>query len=250
MIRCVVVDDERVILDELCSIIAQTDAVIAGAFQDPFEALNNIKNLELDMVFLDIEMPGLNGIELARKIANVDPKIQIVFVTAYEQYALKAFEVSAVHYLLKPLTQEKINEAVERVRRVMQINEVKGDIGKPEATFGKAGAEGRISVIDRNNIFIIRISDIIYLKSENGKTVLVTKKGSYMSREGLRSWEVRLKELCFIRCHRSFIINADFITKMIHVLGEYKEIVLDYCGVHIPISRQKVDAIKEWLGII
>jgi len=250
MIRCVAVDDEKIILDELCAMIGQAEAELLGAYQDPLEALENIKSLKPDVAFLDIEMPELNGIEMARKIAHFDPKIQIVFVTAYEQYALNAFEVSAVHYLLKPLTQDKINEAVERVCRVSNMNEVKGDIGKPEATFGKAGAEGRISVTDRNNIFIIRISDIIYLKSENGKTVLVTKKGSYMSREGLRFWEVRLTELGFIRCHRSFIINANFITKMIHVLGEYKEIVLDYCGVHIPISRQKVEAIKEWLGII
>ena len=250
MITGIAVDDEKIILEELCAMIKQTEIELVSAFQDPLEALESIKSLKPDVVFLDIEMPGLNGIEMARKIAHFDPKIQIVFVTAYEQYALKAFEVSAVHYLLKPLTQDKINEAVERVRRVLQMNEVKGDIGKPEAAFGKAGTEGRISVTDRNNIFIIKLSDIIYLKSEEGRTVLVTKKGSFMSRDGLHFWEGRLTELDFLRCHRSFIINANYIIKMIHVLGEYKEIVLDYCDVNIPISRQKIGAIKDWLGIV
>ena len=118
MMTGIAVDDERIILEELCAMIRQTEIKLARAFQDPLEALESIKSLRPDVVFLDIEMPGLNGIELARKIAGLDPKIQIVFVTAYEQYALKAFEVSAVHYLLKPLTQEKINEAVNRVHRV------------------------------------------------------------------------------------------------------------------------------------
>ncbi len=250
MIRCVAVDDERIILDELCAMIGQTGACLLGAFQDPIEALESIKAQRPDAAFLDIEMPGLNGIELARKIAEFDPKIQIVFVTAYEQYALKAFEVSAVHYLLKPLTQDKINEAVKRVQRVAQMNAVKGDIGKPLFAGGSTGAADRICVKDRDDVSIIRIPDIIYLKSEGGKTVVVTKTGSFKSGAGMQFWESSLKDNHFIRCHRSFIVNANYITKMIHVLGEYKELVLDYCDVNIPISRQKVGAVKDWLGII
>ncbi len=249
MMTGIAVDDEKIILEELCTMIRQTEIELLRAFQDPLEALEGMKSLRPDVVFLDIEMPGLNGIELARKIADFAPKIQIVFVTAYEQYALKAFEVSAVHYLLKPLTQEKISEAVERIRRVLQMNEIKGEIGKPDIVTGKTSPTDRITVKDRDNVIIIKIADIIYLKSEDGKTTLVTIKGSYESRNGLQFWEGRLTELGFIRCHRSFIINTNYITKMIHVLGEYKEIVLDYCDVNIPISRQKVSAIKEWLGI-
>ena len=209
-----------------------------------------MRSLKPDVVFLDIEMPGINGIELARKIANIDPEIQIVFVTAYEQYALKAFEVSAVHYLLKPLSQEKINEAVNRVHRVLRMNEIKGEIGKPDIVPGKISPSDRITVKDRDNVIIIKISDIIYLKSESGKTTLVTKKGSYESRNGLQLWESRLKEMGFLRSHRSYIVNTAYIAKMIHILGEYKELVLDYCDINIPISRQKVGAIKEWLGIV
>lgn len=249
MIRCVVIDDERIILDELCAMIVQAKAELLKAYQDSFELLESIEDLRPDAVFLDIEMPGLNGIDLARKITEFDPKIQIVFVTAYEQYALEAFEVSAVHYILKPLTQDKINEAIERIKRVRRMNENRGDIERAEVIIGKTGTAARVSLRDRDDIIIFKTADIVYLKSEEGKTVVVTKKGSYQSRAGLQFWESRLKGLDFIRCHRSFIVNANYITKMIHVLGEYKELVLDYCDVNIPISRKKVGVIKDWLGI-
>ena len=250
MIKCIVVDDEKIILDELCGMLAQTEVELQGAFQDPFEALEHIKSLRPDVVFLDIEMPELNGIELAKKITGFAPDTQIIFITAYEQYAIKAFEVSAVHYLLKPITPDELDEAVKRVLRVQQMNVQKGDIVKPELVAGKAGMIDKICIKDRDNVTIQKISDIVYLKSKDGKTTLVTKNGSYQTREGLRFWESRLNELNFIRCHRSYIINAAYITRMIHVLGEYKELTLDYCDLNIPISRQKVGAIKEWLGIV
>ena len=132
MIKCIVVDDEKIILDEICAMISQTEIEVERSFQDPYKALENIRDINPDVVFLDIEMPGLNGVELAKKIALFNPEIQTVFVTAYEQYALKAFEVSAVHYLLKPLTQDKINEAVKRVIRVKQMMQDRGEVGKPE----------------------------------------------------------------------------------------------------------------------
>jgi len=247
--KCIVVDDERIILDELCAMLRQTEIKVVRAFQDPREAFASIPSLKPDVAFLDIEMPELNGIELAKKIAEIDPDIQIVFVTAYEQYALKAFEVSAVHYLLKPITQEYIDEAVQRVLRVRQMNEQIGDIEKPTVVNSETGAADRIVVKDRDDISIIKISDIIYIRSENRKTVVVTKTGSYRSRTGLQFWEGRLKGLDFIRCHRSYIVNAVYITRMIHILGEYKELTLDYCDINIPISRQKVGDIKDWLGV-
>jgi DNA-binding LytR/AlgR family response regulator len=250
MIKCIVVDDEKIILDELCTLIGQTEAVVEGAFSDPYEALESISTIRPDAVFCDIEMPGMNGIELARKIATYNPQIQVVFVTAYEQYALKAFEVCAVHYILKPLTFEKIDGAVKRVLRVRRMSEEKGEVDKPVVVKSKTGAVDRISVKERDNVIILKVPDILYLKSEDGKTVIITKGGSYQSRTGLRFWESKLRKFDFIRCHRSFIVNANYITKMIHILGEYRELILDYCDANIPISRQKVNTVKEWMGIM
>lgn len=250
MMKCIIVDDEKIILDELCAMIAQTEMQISGAFQDPAKALERIKELRPDAVFCDIEMPGMNGIELARQTAAFDAEIQIVFVTAYEQYALKAFEVCAVHYILKPLTQDKIDEAANRVLRFKQMHERKGEVNDPVFAKSRPGSEGRICVKERDNVIILKIPDIIYLTSEGGKTVIVTKGGSYQSREGLYFWERRLKGLDFIRCHRGYIVNANYIAKMVHILGEYRELILDFGDAAIPISRQKVNAVKEWMGIV
>jgi DNA-binding LytR/AlgR family response regulator len=250
MNKCIVVDDEKIILDELCALIRETEMEVAGAFRDPYEAFNAVLEIRPDAVFCDIEMPGMNGIELAKKIGAFDPEIQIVFVTAYEEYALKAFEVCAVHYILKPLTQEQIQEAVKRVLRVRRMCEKRGEVREPVMIKSQAGVPDRISVRERDDVVILKIPDIVYLKSEKGKTVIVTKRGSYNSRAGLQFWEDKLKELDFLRCHRSFIVNTAYITKMVHVLGDYRELILDYCDASIPISRQKTGVVKEWMGIL
>ena len=249
MIGCIIVDDEKAILDELCLLIGNTDAKILGFFQEPYKALDNFSKLKPDVIFLDIEMPELNGIELAKKIAAIDPTVQIVFVTAYERYALQAFEVAAIHYILKPVTQEKVNTAIERVKHVRTMNKQQGKIGKPEALGRSGGLGSRIIVKERSNVLIFKADELIYMRSESGDTIVATKKGSYKSHVGLNIWENRLKKLGFVRCHRSYIVNAKHITRMVHVLGDYRELILDYCDVNIPISRQKVNQVKEVLGI-
>ena len=176
MIKCIVADDEKIILDELCLLISNTGAKIAGAYQDPYEALENIISKKPDAVFLDIEMPGMNGIELARKISGLYPSVQIVFATAYERYALQAFEVAAVHYMLKPMTQEKVDTAIERIKRVCRMNTVQGEVGKPISSDTSSINDGRIIVKERNDVIVLKIADILYLNSENGKTNIVTKK--------------------------------------------------------------------------
>lgn len=251
MIKTILVDDEIMLLGELRALIQQTGKVqVCGAYKDPYEALEKIRDTKVDAVFLDIEMPKMNGIELAKQVAKIDRDIQVVFVTAYEQYALKAFEVSAVHFLLKPVTEDRLTQAIDRIFRVKQINTFSGNINMPQFTKGNTSRNDRVSVKDGDNTFIIKTADILYLKSENRKTIIVTKSGSYKSRTSLQTWENKLNELGFIRCHRSYIVNSDYILKLIHIIGEYKELTLDYCDVNIPISRQYISNLKKKVGII
>ena len=249
MIKCIAVDDEKIILDELCGMIARTQTDLLSAFQDPYQALDSIKSLHPDVVFVDIEMPELNGIELAKKIIAFDPQIQVVFVTAYEQYAIEAFNARAIHYLLKPLTEEKVKDVIERVLQAKRVYKPIGQIDQPEINKLQSTDPDRITLKDRDDLIILKIADIIYLKSEQGKTIIVTRNGSFSSRIGLHFFESKLESSDFIRCHRSYLVNAIYITKMIHILGEYKELILEYCNTNIPISRQKVGAVKDWLGI-
>jgi DNA-binding LytR/AlgR family response regulator len=129
------------------------------------------------------------------------------------------------------------------------MNTVQGEVGKPISSDTSSINDGRIIVKERNDVIVLKIADILYLNSENGKTNIVTKNGCYKSQSSLGTWENKLKSSGFVRCHRSFIVNSAYIMRMIHILGDYKELVLDYCNVNIPISRQKVNKVKAVLGI-
>ncbi len=249
MIRCIIADDEIVILGTLQRALLKAGAQVGGAYQDAAEALAAVKAVKPDAVFLDVEMPGMNGIELAERIRAIDEDIQIVFVTAHEQYAIKAFELSAAYYVLKPISQEKIDQAVLRVQRVRTMRQNRGIADMPAMIGTPADMPDKLSVKVHEDILILKLQDILFLKSEKGKTVLVTKDGSYTSISGLKSWEERLSPAGFIRCHRGYIVNASYIKRMVHIMGAYRELVLDFCEVNIPVSRQRVDAVKRWMGI-
>lgn len=244
------VDDEEIILNELCTIVEQNrDARVCGAFTEPEKALAAIERLKPDVAFLDIEMPEISGIEMAKRIGEMDADIYIIFVTAYEQYAMSAFDVSAVHYLLKPIAEEKMDEAIQRIKKLKQKNQAEQIAAEPEFIKNAMGALDRINVKNRDNIYIVKTNDILYIKSENGKTNIVTKKGSFSTRIGLQYWESNLKGTNLIRCHRSFIVNADYISKMVSIMGEYKELELEHCDAYIPIGRQNLSNVKDWLKI-
>lgn len=229
--------------------IVQAGAEVAGAYQDPGAALDAVRADPPDAVFLDVEMPGMNGMELARHICELDADVQIVFVTAYEQYAIGAFELSAVYYVLKPITPERILKAVRRVERVRQMRRPAGGAEAPALIGRSAEGAGKLSVKVRDDIVLMKLEDILFVMSENGKTVLATKGGSYTSTVGMKVWEEKLKSADFIRCHRCYLVNTAYIRKMIRILGEYRELVLDYCDVNIPVSRQRIGELKRWMGV-
>ena len=107
------------------------------------------------------------------------------------------------------------------------------------------GAADRLSIRLHDDIVIIKLEELLFLKAEKGKTMLYTKEGRYASPSGIGTWEGRLKEAGFIRCHRGYIVNTAYIRKLIHILGDYRELELSYCDVNIPVSRQKVGAVEE-----
>ncbi len=250
MIRCIVVDDEPLILDELVGFIKESDAAVVGAYQNPQAALDEIEKTRPDIAFLDIEMPGINGIELAKMVQERWSDIHIVFVTAYKEYAVKAFGVCAIHYLLKPVDEHGVKEAINRAAKMRQMGR---DLGKTESAFlvkNSAGSTDRISLSDKNDIVVIKLSEILYFTSDDNVVSVVTKSGKYKTRKNLSFWQNQLKGLDFIRCHKAYIVNANYIYKMIHILGEYKELQLNYCDVRIPISRRKLYDVKQWLGVL
>ncbi len=183
-------------------------------------------------------------------IADNGIGIKTVFITAYKEHAVKAFGVSAVHYLLKPVKKEDLKEAVNRVSEAKKLETGLGEANSISFIKGSAGVSEKISIQESDDISVIKIIDILYIYAHSGNTIITTKFGTYKSRKGLQFWEERLNENGFLRCHKSYLINTEYISKMIHVLGEYKELELCYGDVHIPISRRKVKEVKDWMGVV
>lgn len=242
MLRCIIVDDENAVISELEFLLESIDEIkVIDTFTDGIQALENIADMNIDIAFLDIEMPEITGIELAKKINEIDENINTIFITAYKQYALDAFEIGAVHYLLKPIRKDKLIIAIDRVRVPVenQIKVIKGKTDFPE----------KISVKANESITFIKISDIIYIESISGKTILVTKKEKLKSKEKLKFWQSELSKVGFLRCHRSYIVNMEYVYRIKRILGSVYELLLDYNEVIIPVGKTNIDEVKRYLDM-
>jgi len=249
VISCIVVDDEQLILDELVAFLKGAGVSVIGAYDNPHIALEAIIENGPDVVFLDVEMPEINGIELAKRIRENCSETFVVFVTAYKEYALNAFGVSAIHYLLKPVNVDGIKEAIERISKMKKMNEILGDVDSGVLIKSNISDQKRISFRIKKDIIIVDLEDILFFASENSITFAVTKQGKYKTKQNLTYWEAQLKDYDFVRCHKAYVVNVNYIYRMVHVLGEYKELVLKYGDIRVPISRRKVNEIKNWLGV-
>jgi two-component system LytT family response regulator len=248
MIRALIVDDEkfsRVSLKKLLKSYPQIELIDEAA--DGLKAIEKIESLKPDLVFLDIQMPGLSGFEVLRSV-SLDPKPQVVFVTAYDKYAVKAFEVNAIDYLLKPidadrfsLTMKRIfesgrtsHEDYEKIRRLIQSL----DRLKPPPQ--------HIPLRRGKKIVLMSPADIHYLKSEQGVTIVLTQSGEYWTHYTLTEIEGILDEHMFFRTHRSTIINLNKIKEIMPAQSGVYDVYLNNpehtC---LPLSRDRARVLRE-----
>jgi DNA-binding LytR/AlgR family response regulator len=248
MVRALVVDDEkfsRVSLKKLLKAYPQIEVIDEAT--DGIKAIERIEALKPDLVFLDIQMPGLNGFEVLRSV-TLDPKPQVVFVTAYDKYAVKAFEVSAVDYLLKPIDADRLSVTMKRVfERGRSVHDDYEKIRKLILRLDKLKPPPpHIPLRRGKKIVLMNPADIHYLKSEQGVTIVVTQTGEYWTHYTLTEIEGILDEQMFFRTHRSTIIN----------LNKIKEIMPAQSGVYdvhlnnpehtcLPLSRDRARVLRE-----
>lgn len=253
-LKCVIVEDEIPAADELKYIISQYDFIeLQGIAYDGEGGLDLIKKTNPDAVFMDINMPMQNGIELANNVKNFNSDIDIIFVTAYEEYAVKAFEVDALDYILKPFDQLRIEKTLQRLLtkfRAKTLDEMKLPEGikdilnklEKEKSYLKripCEVKGKIVLIDLDEVYCCFIDvDKTYVKAKNKK---------YITNFTLREIENRTN---FFRAHRSYLINIDKIKELFSWFnGTYKIILNDDENSEIPISRNNVKKLKALIGI-
>jgi two-component system LytT family response regulator len=245
--RTVYIAEDEPLARELLrdAIYAHPGLRLVGEAGDGATALQQIDQVQPDVVFMDIQMPELTGLEVLRRL-HCAP--QIVFTTAYDQYAVTAFELNAVDYLLKPFTRARFDAAVARLLESPAPPQAIVDAALVQAAQRKeghsAGRLERILVRDRGRIFPLSLNEIEYLKADSKYTAIAARGQTFLVRIGISELEVQLDPTRFIRIHRSALVNLDFVDSM--RADEQSQLVIQMRdGVVLTASREASKVLRE-----
>jgi two-component system response regulator LytT len=259
-LRAVLVDDEQLARDELGFLLGQLGGVnVIGQAGDGVEGLSTIDRLRPDVVFLDVQMPGLSGFQVARRMLDQRLPTHIVFVTAYDQHAIEAFEVNAVDYLLKPVDPVRLERAVERAqRRVASGRSLDGDGGAINQQLEKIfdlvaerqHRRERLAIKVGERFILVQSEDIIYASlAEDAITVVTSHHVGTSNYRTLDDLHERLDPNVFWRVHRSHLVNINKIREIVPWFRNYILRMKDEKSTEIPVSRAHTRRIREYLEI-
>lgn len=244
MLRAYIVDDEPLARDEIKFLLTRSKQVeIIGESDCLKEAITDISELNPDIVFLDIELADNNGIKLAKQIDILELSPAIVFATAYDEYAVQAFELNAVDYILKPYDETRLKKTLEKIKKIRR-NELQNiPIHPPIKNDGK----GKIPVIVDERIILLTCANILYLESSEGKCSIQTMEQRYKISEALVTLEKKLNKEQFLRVHRSFIVNVDHIKEIEPWFNSTYNLIMKDSS-KVPVSRTYVKDLRQLLG--
>lgn len=235
MIRALVVDDELHARDELVALLSETGAfTVLGSCANAVEALRFLKSETPDVMFLDIRMPGLSAFEMLSMIDEESMPV-VVFVTAYEEYAVKAFEEEALDYLLKPVEAGRLLKTAQKLRSAIQ------DRDRPRYPVPNIT---RIPCVSSQRIKLVKLTDVDYVKSDITGVYVITAEGEFYTDLTLKVLEARAG---LLRCHKQFLVNMDRVDE-IRVHENLSAQVFLRSGNTVPVSRRYLKKIKEDLG--
>lgn len=240
MQKVIIVDDEAPARSLIRGYLNDyPELVILEECNNGVDAVNAINNFKPSIVFLDIQMPGLNGFEV---LTHLEELPHIIFSTAYDQYALQAFEVHALDYLLKPYTKKRFAQAIKRTKNVStdylsQLQNLAESLNTSN-TYPE-----NILVSSKNKLVAVQVADIIRIEAEGDYSKLVTASGNFLSNYGISQMEQKLNPQLFIRVHRSAIININCVKEVFKHPASY-DIVMNNKDV-VRVSRSYLDNIKK-----
>ncbi len=211
-LRTIIVEDEELARNLLKSFLARIDSIeLIAECENGFEGVKMINELKPDLVFLDIQMPKITGFEMLELLEH---KPQIIFATAYDQYALKAFDYNAADYLLKPYSQDRLKEAVDKVIERIQTEGRESDVAEKISDFPKDEYLDRIVVKDRHKIHIAPVDAVRYIESMDDYVMIYTTEGRWMKQKTMKYFERALNPNNFVRIHRSYIVKVNEIAEI------------------------------------
>jgi two-component system LytT family response regulator len=245
MYKVIVIDDEPLARSLIVKLLQQyPNFEVVDECPDGFEAFKSIQKHNPDLLFLDIQMPRINGFEL---LEMLDKAPAVIFTTAFDEYALKAFENHAVDYLLKPITKDRFDKAMTKCQQqALQTPSLAVHHFIDEQVY--EGYQHRIVVKDRGNIRIIAADEIHYIEANDDYIKIVTKEGSFLKKNTLTHLEKILDPNQFVRVHRSYLMPISQL-QSIEPYEKNSHIALLHCGMKIPVSQSGMTRLKSLLRL-
>ena len=244
--KCIIIDDEplaRMVIKEYLQ--AYTDIEVVQECNDGFEGVKAIQQHQPDLIFLDIQMPKITGFEMLELIDNPP---QVIFTTAFEEYAIKAFEAQAIDYLLKPFSKERFDKAIQKIVLENHTSVSHQTLDVLDTATRTAAQSNRVVVKDGGKIKIIPVAHIQYLEAADDYVKIHTAEGIFLKKKTMQYFEDCLQQQQYIRIHRSYIVNVQLITR-IDPFEKDSHIALLSNGVKLPVSKTGYIKLKEVLGI-
>ncbi len=236
--KAIIVDDERLARKELKSMLQKFERIaVIGEAEDVPSAVELIKSSNPQVLFLDIQMPGKSGFDLLNEL-KIDA--HVIFVTAFDEYAIRAFEVNALDYLLKPITNERLEKAINRIGESEESENI---------VFNKLNYDDRLLISVDSHLQFLKISSMVSINSAGDYSEIKGINGQKgLTNKSMKEWEQRLPENYFCRIHRSTIINMEYVEKMEEWFNYSYRVYLKGISDPYLISRRYVSKLKEKLG--
>lgn len=248
MINAIIIEDEKLARDIIRNYLKEFAQInIIGEFEDGFTGLKGINELKPDLIFLDIQMPKLTGFEL---LELLDYTPNIIFTTAFDEYAIKAFELSAIDYLLKPFSQDRFNKAVEKSLSIIKSETKPPQIQESlnETIENSEHTLNRIVVKNGSRIDIIPTDEVNYIEAQDDYVMIYTDTGNHLKQSTMKYYESHLDNKQFIRIHRSYIVSINQIKEM-SLYGKDSHMVVLKCNKELKVSRSRYKELKKELNL-
>lgn len=248
--KAIIVEDEFLAQQELSYLIKQhSDITIEATFDDGLDVLKYLQHNEVDAIFLDINIPSLDGVCLAQNISKFAHKPYIIFITAYKEHAVEAFEVEAFDYILKPYHESRIVTMLRKLEATWQQRQIApvADTGASSGT--QRNAQHTINLMKDERIIVTDINNIYYAAAQEKVTLVYTRREEFVMPMNITEFCSRLPEEYFFRCHRSYCVNLIKIREIVPWFNNTYILRLNDLDFEVPVSRSKIKAFRSLMRL-